>query len=316
MESMMAAVQAGADAIYMGGSRFGARAYADNPEEDRFLEAIDYVHLHGCRLYMTVNTLVKEVTENMETFELGVASAKIYDFIWDTYCDWYIEICKTRLNGEDAAAADAARKVLVYVLDKALKLLHPFMPFITEEIYQALPGSAETIMNEKWPGDENMKVWAEDCADFEKLMDYIKAVRAMRAEMNVHPAKKTSMIIETADAAPFQNAQVYLAKFAFATDVTFTEKYEGSTDGMVQVSTHAARGFIPMMELIDRDKELARLNKEKAKAEKEMAMFGNQLNNPKFVERAPAALVEDIRNKHAKSQDKLANIEQSIKALG
>ena len=103
---------------------------------------------------------------------------------------------------------------------------------------------------------------------------------------------------------------------SFATDVTFTEKYEGSTDGMVQVSTHAARGFIPMMELIDRDKELARLNKEKAKAEKEMAMFANQLNNPKFVERAPAALVEDIRNKYAKSQDKLANIEQSIKALG
>ena len=136
-------------------------------------------------------------------------------------------------------------------------------------------------------------------------MDYIKAVRTMRTEMNVHPAKKTSMIIETADAAPFQNAQVYLAKFAFATDVTFTEKYEGSTDGMV-----------PMMELIDREKELARLNKEKAKAEKEMAMFGNQLNNPKFVERAPAALVEEIRTKFAKSQDKLANIEQSIKALG
>ena len=135
-------------------------------------------------------------------------------------------------------------------------------------------------------------------------------------DVNVHPAKKTSMIIETADAAPFQNAQVYLAKFAFATDVTFTDKYEGSTDGMVQVSTHAARGFIPMMELIDRDKELARLNKEKAKAEKELAMFGNQLNNPKFVERAPAALVEDIRAKYAKSQDKLANIEQSIQALG
>ena len=141
-------------------------------------------------------------------------------------------------------------------------------------------------------------------------------MRTMRTEMNVHPAKKTSMIIETADAAPFQSAQVYLAKFAFATDVTFTAKYEGGTDGMVQVSTHAARGFIPMMELIDREKELARLNKEKAKAEKELAMFENQLNNPKFVERAPAALVEDIRNKHAKSQDKLANIEQSIKALG
>ena len=174
------------------------------------------------------------------------------------------------------------RRVLVYVLDKALKLLHPFMPFITEELYQALPGSAETIMTQAWPTFDAAHNWAAEEEAFEKVMDYIKAVRTMRTEMNVHPAKKTSMIIETADAAPFQNAQVYLAKFAFATDVTFTEKYEGSTDGMVQVSTHAARGFIPMMELIDREKELARLNKEKAKAEKEMAMFGNQLNNPKF----------------------------------
>ena len=189
------------------------------------------------------------------------------------------------------------------------------MPFVTEELYQALPGSAETIMTQSWPTVDDAHNWPEEEEAFEKVMDYIKAVRTMRTEMNVHPAKKTSMIIETADAAPFQNAQVYLAKFAFATEVTFTEKYEGSTDGMVQVSTHAARGFIPMMELIDRDKELARLNKEKAKAEKEMAMFENQLNNPKFVERAPAALVEDIRAKHAKSQDKLANIEQSIKAL-
>ena len=123
-------------------------------------------------------------------------------------------------------------------------------------------------------------------------------------------------MIETADPAPFVNAQVYLAKFAFATDVSFTNKYEGSTDGMVQVSTHAARGFIPMMELIDREKELARLNKEKAKAEKEMGIFQNQLANPKFVEKAPAALVEEIRAKYARSQDKLANIEQSIKALG
>ena len=201
-------------------------------------------------------------------------------------------------------------------IDKALKLLHPFMPFITEELYQALPGSAETIMTQAWPTFDAAHNWAAEEEAFEKVMDYIKAVRTMRTEMNVHPAKKTSMIIETADAAPFQNAQVYLAKFAFATDVTFTEKYEGSTDGMVQVSTHAARGFIPMMELIDREKELARLNKEKAKAEKELAMFGNQLNNPKFVERAPAALVEDIRAKYAKSQDKLANIEQSIQALG
>ena len=263
-----------------------------------------------------LNQVAGAMTDNLEHYEMGLAAAKINSFIWDVYCDWFIEIAKPRLNSGDAQQADTARRVLVYVLDKALKLLHPFMPFITEELYQALPGSAETIMTQAWPTFDAAHNWAAEEEAFEKVMDYIKAVRTMRTEMNVHPAKKTSMIIETADAAPFQNAQVYLAKFAFATDVTFTEKYEGSTDGMVQVSTHAARGFIPMMELIDRDKELARLNKEKAKAEKEMAMFANQLNNPKFVERAPAALVEEIRNKYAKSQDKLANIEQSIKALG
>ena len=263
-----------------------------------------------------LNQVAGAMTDNLDHFEMGLAAAKINSFIWDVYCDWFIEIAKPRLNSGDAEQADTARRVLVYVLDKALKLLHPFMPFITEELYQALPGSAETIMTQEWPTVDESHNWAEEEEAFEKVMDYIKAVRTMRTEMNVHPAKKTSMIIETADPAPFQSAEVYLAKFAFATDVTFTAKYEGSTDGMVQVSTHAARGFIPMMELIDRDKELARLNKEKAKAEKELAMFENQLANPKFVERAPAALVEEIRAKRTNSQSKLANIEQSIKALG
>ena len=263
-----------------------------------------------------LNTLVKEVTENLDAYEIGVASAKVYDFLWDTYCDWYIELTKTRLQGEDEGAKLAAQNVLCFVLTELLKLLHPFMPFITEEIYQALPGSAETIMNEKWPGDENMKVWAEDCADFEKLMDYIKAVRAMRAEMNVHPAKKTSMVIETASPAAFEKGGAYLARFAFATDVTVTAKYEGSTDGMVNVATPDAKGFIPMMELIDRDKELARLNKELTKAEKELGMFTNQLNNPKFVEKAPAKLVEETRAKLAAAQDKAAKIKESIAALG
>ena len=256
------------------------------------------------------------MTDNLDHYELGLAAAKINAFIWDVYCDWFIEIAKPRLNSGDAVQADTARRVLVYVLSEALKLLHPFMPFITEELYQALPGSGETIMTAAWPTADPARSWPEEEEAFEKVMDYIKAVRTMRTEMNVHPAKRTSMVIETADPAPFQKAQVYLAKFAFATDVSFTAHYEGSTEGMVQVSTHAARGFIPMMELIDRDKELARLNKELAKAEKELAMFEKQLANPKFVEKAPAALVEETRAKAARSQDKLANIQQSIRALG
>ena len=257
-----------------------------------------------------------DASTNLDKYELGLAAEKVENFIWEVYCDWYIEICKARLNSEDAQAADTARKVLVYVLDKALKLLHPFMPFITEEIYQALPGSAETIMTQKWPGDENMPVWADECADFEKLMDYIKAVRAMRAEMNVHPAKKTTMVIETASPAAFEKGGAYLARFAFATDVTVTDKYTGSTEGMVNVATPAAKGFIPMMELIDREKELARLNKELAKAEKEQGMFENQLKNPKFVEKAPAKLVEETRAKLAAAQEKAAKIHESIAALG
>lgn len=280
------------------------------------LPADDRLDMSDKWVLTKLNQVAGAMTDNLDHYEMGLAAAKINSFIWDVYCDWFIEIAKPRLNSGDAEQADTARRVLVYVLDKALKLLHPFMPFVTEELYQALPGSAETIMTQAWPTVDEAHNWPEEEEAFEKVMDYIKAVRTMRTEMNVHPAKKTSMIIETADATPFQNAQVYLAKFAFATEVTFTAKYEGSTDGMVQVSTHAARGFIPMMELIDREKELARLNKEKAKAEKELAMFENQLNNPKFVERAPAALVEDIRAKHTKSQDKLANIEQSIQALG
>ena len=264
----------------------------------------------------SLNTLAKNVTENLDRFELGLAAQKVQDFIWDVYCDWYIEIAKVRLNSDNAAEADNARKVLVYVLSQALKLLHPFMPFITEEIYQALPGSAATIMTQPWPEYDEELHFAADEEDFDKIVDLIKAVRAVRAEMNVHPTKRASLILETADGSAFEKGGQYLAKFAFATDVTVTPKYEGDTAGMVQVVTHAARGFIPLMELIDRDKELARLNKEKAAAEKEIAMFEKQLANEGFVSKAPAAVVEGIRQKLAKSQDKLAMIQDSLAALG
>ncbi len=264
----------------------------------------------------SLNTLAKNVTENLDRFELGLAAQKVQDFIWDVYCDWYIEIAKVRLNSENAAEADTARKVLVYVLSQALKLLLPFMPFITEEIYQALPGSAATIMTQPWPEYDEALHFAADEEDFDKIVDLIKAVRAVRAEMNVHPTKRASLILETADGSAFEKGGQYLAKFAFATDVTITPKYEGDTAGMVQVVTHAARGFIPLMELIDRDKEIARLNKEKAAAEKEIAMFEKQLANQGFVSKAPAAVVEGIRQKLAKSQDKLAMIQDSLAALG
>ena len=280
------------------------------------LPAADKLDLSDKWILSTLNNLARTVTDNLDKFELGLAAQKVQDFIWEVYCDWYIEIAKVRLNSTDPEEADNARKVLVYVLTQALKLLHPFMPFITEEIYRALPGTSETIMTEQWPVFCEELNYAAEEADFEKLMDYIKAVRTIRAEMNVHPAKRSSMIIETSETEAFRRGGDYLAKFAFATDVTLTEKYTGDTAGMVQVITHAARGFIPMMELIDREKELARLNKEKAGAEKEIGMFGRQLSNEGFVNKAPANVVEEIRQKLARAQEKLARVEESIAALG
>ena len=280
------------------------------------LPAADKLDLSDKWILSTLNNLARTVTDNLDKFELGLAAQKVQDFIWEVYCDWYIEIAKVRLNSTDPEEADNARKVLVYVLTQALKLLHPFMPFITEEIYRALPGTSETIMTEQWPVFCEELNYAAEEADFEKLMDYIKAVRTIRAEMNVHPAKRSSMIIETSETEAFRRGGDYLAKFAFATDVILTEKYTGDTAGMVQVITHAARGFIPMMELIDREKELDRLNKEKAGAEKEIGMFSRQLSNEGFVNKAPANVVEEIRQKLARAQEKLARVEESIAALG
>ena len=280
------------------------------------LPAADTLDLSDRWVLSCLNTVAKNVTENLDKFELGLAAQKIQDFIWDIYCDWYIEIAKVRLASDNAAEADTARKVLVHVLSQALKLLHPFMPFITEEIYRALPGSADTIMTQQWPEFDTAFSFADDEADFTRIVDLIKAVRAVRTEMNVHPAKRASLILETADGAAFEKGKSYLAKFAFATDVTITPKYEGDTAGMVQVVTHSARGFIPLMELIDRDKELARLHKEQAAAEKEIAMFEKQLSNEGFVNKAPAAVVDGIRQKLQKSRDKMAMIADSIQAMG
>ena len=280
------------------------------------LPAAEHLDLSDKWILSTLNNLARTVTDNLDKFELGLAAQKVQDFIWEVYCDWYIEIAKVRLNSTDAQQADTARKVLVYVLTQALKLLHPFMPFITEEIYRALPGTEETIMTQQWPQFTAELDFAQDEADFAKLMDFIKAVRTIRADMNVHPAKRTSMIIETNAMEAFGRGGEYLAKFAFATDVSLTEKYTGETTGMVQVITDAARGFIPMMELIDREKELARLNKEKEVAEKDIAMFQRQLSNEGFVNKAPAQVVEEIRQKLARATEKLARVEESIAALG
>ena len=264
----------------------------------------------------TLNDVVREVTDNLEKFEMGLAAAKVQSFIWEVYCDWYIEIAKVRLNGGDAQAADNARRVLVYVLDQALKLLHPFMPFVTEMLYQALPGSGETIMTQSWPVYDAAHDFKQEEADFEKIVALIKAVRTVRTDMNVHPTKRTRFIIETASPKAFEKGIAFLQKFAFATDITIVEHYAGDTAGSVQVVTDSARAFLPLMELIDRDKELARLNKELAACRQNIASLQAKVSNESFVAKAPEKVVNDMRDKLANALEKQSKIEESIAALG
>ncbi len=264
----------------------------------------------------TLNNVVRDATDNLEKYEMGLAAAKVQNFIWDVYCDWFIEIAKVRLNSGDEKQVDNARKVLVYVLDQALRLLHPFMPFVTEKLYQALPGSAETIMLQSWPVYTDAFRFEKEEADFEKIVALIKAVRTVRTDMNVHPTKRTSFIIETATPDAFTRGISFLEKFAFATEVTLVEKFEGETAGMVQVVTESARAFMPLMELIDRDKELARLTKELDACEKNIASISAKVNNENFVSKAPEKVVNDMREKLAAALQKKAGIEESIAALG
>ena len=261
------------------------------------------------------NTLVKEVTENLEKFELGIAVQKLYDFIWDILCDWYIELSKTRLQA-GGERARSARQVLVYVMGNTLKLLHPFMPFITEEIWQSLPheGEGPSIMVARWPVYDEALSFAREEADFQKVMDIIKAIRFQRAEMNIPPSKKTRVYIETGDVEVFQNGAPYLERLASAQGVEVGEKFD--LPGAVQVVTPAAKALIPMEELIDREKELARLGKEKEKCLSDIAFVEKKLQNQAFVAKAPAHVVEAERAKLAESKKHLEKLEESIAALG
>ena len=257
-------------------------------------------------------TLVREVTDNLEKFELGLAVQKLYDFIWDILCDWYIELCKSRLQA-GGETSEAAQRVLVYVMTGTLKLLHPFMPFITEEIWQALPHDGESIMVAPWPQADAALDFSADESDFEMIMQVIRAIRARRGEMNVPPSKKTRLFIMTAHKAVFEQGRPFFARLAFASDVELGDSFDA--DGSVQVVTDAARVFSPMDELVDREKELARLGREKAACEKDIAALSSKLDNPGFVAKAPAQVVDGERAKLAKARERLAKIEESIAAF-
>ncbi|MBR6096781.1 MAG: valine--tRNA ligase [Oscillospiraceae bacterium] len=262
------------------------------------------------------NDTVRAVGENLEKYELGVAAGKIYDFIWDNYCDWYIELTKPRLNGDDPAAKEAAERVLLHVLHGILRLLHPFMPFITEEIYQALPHTGEALIVEAYPVYDPALAFPGEAADFELVMEAIRAVRARRAEMNVPPSRKSHLIIATDRPAAFELGQAYIRKLAYAEAVSVRTEAPEDTGGMVSVVTGNARMFMPMADLVDLEAERARLGKALANAEKGLQAQHAKLANPNFVSRAPEKVVNAEREKQANLEALIANLKESLARLG
>ena len=262
-----------------------------------------------------LNTLIAEVTENLEKYELGVAVQKVYDFLWDTYCDWYIELTKARLYSEDAAQKETALRVLVYVLDQTLRLLHPFMPFITEEIWQSIPHEGNALIVAQWPEYRADLAFKAEESLMESVMNAIRSIRNRRAEMNVPPSKKAALFVVTSKPQVFTEGEGFLQRLAYADQVTILDKEPENLDGMVTIATSDAKLYIPMGQLVDVAKELERVGKELEKARKNLASLEGKLSNEKFVSRAPEAVVNAEREKAAKARDLIAQLEQSEEAL-
>ena len=260
------------------------------------------------------NDIVRNITSNLEEYELGIAVQNLVDFIWDVYCDWYIELTKPRIaaGGETALAAQS---VLVYVMRGVLKLLHPFMPYITEEIWQSMPaGESESVMVAKWcEYDENLH-FAKEQEEFSRVVAAVRAIRAQRNELNVPPSKKVTMLVETKFTELFGGCRAFFEKLAGAGEFSVNENVS-DTEGMVTVVTDSARIFMPMGELVDKEKELARLEKERKAAEKDIEFLSKKLNNEGFLAKAPAQQIENERAKLAKAEEKLAKINASVEGL-
>ncbi len=262
-----------------------------------------------------LNSLRGEVRDNLDRYELGIAAQKIYDFIWDSYCDWYIELTKPRLNGGDEQAKEGAERVLLYVLTDILKLLHPFMPYITEEIFQAIPHEGEALIIAPYPKYDAALSFPEDEAGFELIMDAVKAVRSRRAEMNVPPSKRPRLIISSDRPEVFEAGRTYLSKLAYAGEVDIVSEAPADTDGMVSVVTGSAKMFMPMAELVDLEKERARIEKELEKARAQLEAQKKKLANEAFVSRAPEAVVNAERERAEKAKALIANLEESLAKL-
>lgn len=260
-----------------------------------------------------LNSLISEVTDNFEKYELGVAAQKIYDFTWDVFCDWYIEIAKLRLNSGNEDKARDVKTVLVYVLTSLLKLLHPYMPYITEEIYSALPTDCESIMISSYPVYRAELSFEKEEEDFSEIMELIRSIRALRSDMNVPPSQKAAIYIETSAAEVFSSGAEFFKRLASASEVTVGAEFD--VPDCARVVTAAARALIPMDQLVDKQKEAARLTSELKNTEKEIEQLSARLSNQQFVEKAPAKVVDGERDRLAKAIEKKKLIEDSLKTL-
>ena len=264
-----------------------------------------------CRL----GEVIGEVTENIDAYELGVAAAKVYDFIWSDYCDWYIELTKARLQGGDEGAKVNAQRVLVYVLSETLKLLHPFMPFLTEEIWQALPHEGDFLMLQSWPKADPAWMYVEAKENMEAVMDVIRAIRARRAEMNVPPSRKAALTIVTNEGGIFAAGEGYLKRMAWATSVDIRTEDLTDTAGMVCDVTHMAKVYLPLAELVDIEKEKARLTKDLGKKQGELKGLEGKLSNPGFLAKAPENVVAAERERMEKLKELIKKIEEQLSAM-
>ena len=264
-----------------------------------------------------LNAVAGEVTSNMDNFELNVAAQKVYDFIWTEFCDWYIEMAKPRLYGDDESAKANVKAILVRVLGDSMKLLHPFMPFITEELYQSLPNAEETIMRASWPKYTNDFQFAEEAEEMEGVMDVIRSIRNLRAEMNVPPARRTAVYMVTpAENAPaFEMARAYLMKLAGAENVIVQQDKNGIPKGAVNAVCAMGEAFIPLDQLIDIDKEIERVNKEINRMKGEVTRAEGKLGNPGFVAKAPEKVINEEKGKLEVAKDMLSKLEHRLAEL-
>ena len=279
------------------------------------LPATDKLEIADKWVLSKLNTLISEVTDNLEHYELGVAVQKIYDFVWDTYCDWYIELTKARLYSEDADRKQTAIQVLVYVLDQTLRLLHPFMPFITEEIWQSLPHEGDALITAKWPEYSESLAFKTEEDHMESVMNAIRAIRARRTEMNVPPSKKAALFVVTSKPEIFNEGEGFIQRLAYADAVTMLENDPENLDGMVTITTADAKLYIPMGQLVDVQKEIERITKELEAAKKFLGSLLAKLSNEKFVSRAPEAVVAAEREKAGKTADLIAQLTDSLNAM-